>query len=435
MPHQLTGAVGGLLGEDVGEQHQIERRTVGGRGSRRRRTRSGPRIQFPPARLPLSRRLAGVSRTTAESCGFAAHRAFAKWPHPPPTSSIREAPSRSRTAATRRAIWAPIARMAAPKRAVSSGVLCATGQSSPRNHGSRGRPPALVHRVRMLEKWHHVAVAGAEVRGQVLGRAVSIAVGIGDPESGERPHHLGGSERVESEAPRAAISGVTGRSASNRRMPVRPATVMMRWLAKPHKRRWKSSRSRSESGMSPPTGCVGPTIASANNDEGIPYNPGSFGGRRPPSDLPEGEFHAPLCPHHPDRWRTVVCGRGRRAQLMCDMAEATRCIRHPDHIRLRRQYSDRCQEGRRCPAFEHAGGRSFPRFSPDGALIGFTNYDGNQDIFVIPVGGGSVAVTVVFKTEPPLCIDLATEPPQAVEVKVITDRAFLRPARRSSSGG
>ncbi len=36
-----------------------------------------------------------------------------------------------------------------------------------------------------------------------------------------------------------------------------------------------------------------------------------------------------------------------------------------------------------------AGEESFPRFSPDGALIGFTgNYDGNQDIFVIPVGGG-----------------------------------------------
>ena len=35
------------------------------------------------------------------------------------------------------------------------------------------------------------------------------------------------------------------------------------------------------------------------------------------------------------------------------------------------------------------GEESFPRFSPDGALIGFTgNYDGNQDIFVIPVGGG-----------------------------------------------
>ena len=36
-----------------------------------------------------------------------------------------------------------------------------------------------------------------------------------------------------------------------------------------------------------------------------------------------------------------------------------------------------------------AGEESFPRFSPDGTLIGFTgNYDGNEDIFVIPVGGG-----------------------------------------------
>jgi len=36
-----------------------------------------------------------------------------------------------------------------------------------------------------------------------------------------------------------------------------------------------------------------------------------------------------------------------------------------------------------------AGEESFPRFSPDGTMIGFTgNYDGNEDIFVIPVGGG-----------------------------------------------
>ena len=36
-----------------------------------------------------------------------------------------------------------------------------------------------------------------------------------------------------------------------------------------------------------------------------------------------------------------------------------------------------------------AGEESFPRFSPDGTMIGFTgNYDGNQDIYVLPVGGG-----------------------------------------------
>ena len=36
-----------------------------------------------------------------------------------------------------------------------------------------------------------------------------------------------------------------------------------------------------------------------------------------------------------------------------------------------------------------AGEESFPRFSPDGSKIGFTgNYDGNSDVFVIPVGGG-----------------------------------------------
>ena len=35
------------------------------------------------------------------------------------------------------------------------------------------------------------------------------------------------------------------------------------------------------------------------------------------------------------------------------------------------------------------GEEMFPRFSPDGASIAFTgNYDGNQDIYVVPTGGG-----------------------------------------------
>ena len=36
------------------------------------------------------------------------------------------------------------------------------------------------------------------------------------------------------------------------------------------------------------------------------------------------------------------------------------------------------------------GDESSPVFSPDGSLIAFTgNYDGNQDVYVIPAGGGS----------------------------------------------
>ena len=35
------------------------------------------------------------------------------------------------------------------------------------------------------------------------------------------------------------------------------------------------------------------------------------------------------------------------------------------------------------------GVESFPRFSPDGKSIAFTgNYDGNKDVYVIPVSGG-----------------------------------------------
>ena len=35
------------------------------------------------------------------------------------------------------------------------------------------------------------------------------------------------------------------------------------------------------------------------------------------------------------------------------------------------------------------GPESFPRFSPDGTLLAFSgNYDGNADVYVMPVGGG-----------------------------------------------
>jgi len=36
------------------------------------------------------------------------------------------------------------------------------------------------------------------------------------------------------------------------------------------------------------------------------------------------------------------------------------------------------------------GAESFPRFSPDGTQLAFTaNYEGNDDVYVMPVAGGS----------------------------------------------
>ncbi|MDX1618755.1 MAG: hypothetical protein R3224_08215, partial [Balneolaceae bacterium] len=35
------------------------------------------------------------------------------------------------------------------------------------------------------------------------------------------------------------------------------------------------------------------------------------------------------------------------------------------------------------------GSENFPRFSPDGSMVAYTaNYDGSNDIYVIPSGGG-----------------------------------------------
>ena len=50
------------------------------------------------------------------------------------------------------------------------------------------------------------------------------------------------------------------------------------------------------------------------------------------------------------------------------------------------------------PLASPPGGESFPRFSPDGRTIAFSgNYDGNNDIYTVPVEGG-IPRRVTFHT-------------------------------------
>ncbi len=84
-----------------------------------------------------------------------------------------------------------------------------------------------------------------------------------------------------------------------------------------------------------------------------------------------------------------------------------------------------------------AGEESFPRFSPDGTRIGFTgNYDGNQDIYVIPVGGG-VPTRVTHHPDPDRMLGWYPEGDSILFATQMTSekRRFSKLYRVSPDGG
>ncbi len=141
-----------------------------------------------------------MSRTVAWSSGWTLAHGFGVLT--PAATDIEhgvDRPERSSDPATRRAICDPMAAMAAPNRAVSSGVRGAVLQPLPAEPRFEVLAPALVHRVDVLEERPESGAVDTEVGPKTRREPVAGSVGLDDALGAQRADDFAGGEGVETE--------------------------------------------------------------------------------------------------------------------------------------------------------------------------------------------------------------------------------------------